>query len=207
MRAASTSALRWPVPVAMGIASILALQGCSKKVAEQAPGIVAAAEAAVPPTGAAASDAAGNIRVPPGYRETYAFLGTWAVAGDDGSGDKQMHVVYASPGTAEAYKASGHFPDGAVLVKEVYAGTTQPMTTGTVSHEGQLKGWFVMVRDSRNSHQGNKLWGDGWGWSWFDADKPTKTSSTDYTADCKGCHVPAQSTDWIYTSGYPPLRK
>jgi hypothetical protein len=26
-----------------------------------------------------------------------------------------------------------------------------------------LKGWFVMVRDSKNTHPGNKLWGDGWG--------------------------------------------
>ena len=28
-----------------------------------------------------------------------------------------------------------------------------------------------------------------------------------YNADCKGCHVPAQSTDWIYVEGYPVLKK
>ena len=38
---------------------------------------------------------------------------------------------------------------------------TEPMTTGTVSHAQTLKGWFVMVRDSKNIHPGNKLWGDG----------------------------------------------
>jgi len=81
------------------------------------------------------------------------------------------------------------------------------MTTGTVSHADKLKGWFVMVKDGKNSHPGNPLWGDGWGWSWFDADKPLKTTSTNYKADCQGCHVPAQSTDWIYVNGYPALRR
>ena len=80
------------------------------------------------------------------------------------------------------------------------------MTTGTVSHADKLKGWFVMVRDSKGTRSGNPLWGDGWGWSWFDADKPFKTTSTDYHSDCQGCHVPAKATDWIYVNGYPVLR-
>jgi hypothetical protein len=29
-------------------------------------------------------------------------------------------VVYASPGTIDAYRKDGRFPDGAVLVKEVF---------------------------------------------------------------------------------------
>jgi hypothetical protein len=120
---------------------------------------------------------------------------------------RPMHVVYASPGSTAAYRKNGKFPDGAVLIKEVFDAETGPMTTGTVSHEQALKGWFVMVKDDKNSHPGNKLWGDGWGWSWFDAGNTTKTTSTDYHTDCQGCHVPARSTDWIYVQGYPVLRK
>jgi hypothetical protein len=56
--------------------------------------------------------------------------------------------------------------------KEVFEATTGEMTTGTVSHAEALKGWFVMVKDSKNSHPGNKLWGVGWGWSWFDQGNP-----------------------------------
>jgi hypothetical protein len=152
-------------------------------------------------------DARGTLRVPAGYRSTYRYLGTWAVAADEGQGSKQLHVVYASPGAIAAYRKDGHFPDGAVLVKEVFEAATGPMTTGTVSHAQTLKGWFVMVRDSKNSHPDNKLWGDGWGWSWFDADNPVTTTSTNYRTDCKGCHVPARATDWIYVQGYPPLRQ
>jgi hypothetical protein len=152
-------------------------------------------------------DASGNLRVPADYRTRYQFLGTWAIAADAGQGAKEMHTVYASPGTMAAYRETGHFPDGAVLVKEVFTTATIPMTTGTVSHVETLKGWFVMVKDSKNSHPGNALWGDGWGWSWFDADKPTRTTSTDFKKDCLSCHIPAQATDWVYTQGYPALKK
>jgi hypothetical protein len=151
-------------------------------------------------------DAQGNLHVPSNYRAVYEFLGTWAVAADKGVGSSQLHNVYATPGTIAAYHTGGHFPDGTVLIKEVYETSTAPMTTGTVSHARSLKGWFVMVKDSKDSHPGNLLWGDGWGWSWFDAGNPMTTTSTSYKTNCLSCHVPAKATDWIYAPGYPALK-
>ena len=159
------------------------------------------------PKAEAVVDATGNLRVPDAYRTTYQFLGSWAVAADEGQGSKELHVVYASPGTITAYRKDGRFPDGTVLVKEVFQAATGQMTTGTVSHADTLEGWFVMVKGSNSRYPGNRLWGDGWGWSWFDAANPSKTTSTDYKADCQSCHVPAQATDWVYVGGYPPLRR
>jgi hypothetical protein len=155
----------------------------------------------------AAVDAGGNLHVPRDYHTTYQPLGSWAVAADEGRGAKELHVVLASPGSIEAYRKDGRFPDGTVLVKEVFEAATKEMTTGTVSHAEKLKGWFVMVKDSAGRYPGNALWGDGWGWSWFDAANPTKTTSTDYRLNCKSCHVPAQATDWIYVDGYPALKR
>jgi Cytochrome P460 len=152
-------------------------------------------------------DASGNLRVPADYRAVYQFLGNWAVAADQGQGSKEIHVVYASPDAIASYRKDGRFPDGSVLVKEVFEATSAAMTTGTVSHAQKLKGWFVMVKDSKNSHPGNRLWGEGWGWSWFDAANPVKTTSKDFRTDCLGCHIPAKATDWIYVSGYPGLKK
>jgi hypothetical protein len=154
-----------------------------------------------------AADAQGNISVPSDYRSTFQYLGSWAIAKGDGKGAEQIHTVYASPGAVEGYMKDGHFPDGSILVKEVFEAATSDMTTGTVSREQTLKGWFVMVRDTKNFHPGNKLWGDGWGWSWFDASDPKKTTSTDYKTDCQGCHVPAKASDWLYVNGYPVLKK
>lgn len=150
-------------------------------------------------------DGNGNMRVPDGYRATYQFLGSWAVEADQSRGAKELHVVYASPGAVAGYRKEGHFPDGVVLVKEVFAASTAAMTTGTVSHAQTLKGWFVMVKDAAGRHSGS-LWGDGWGWSWFDADNPSSTTSTDYRTNCRGCHVPAQASGWVYVGGYPSLQ-
>src|SRR6266849_6344300 len=157
----------------------------------------------------------GNLHVPDAYRTTYQALGSWVVAADRGKGSKELHAVYASPGTIAAYRESSHFPEGALLVKEVFDAATGKMATGTVSRAEKLKGWFVMMlkgwfvmmKDTKGRYAGNKLWGDGWGWSWFDAANPAKTTSTDYKTDCQPCHVPARTSDWVYVVGYPPLRR
>jgi hypothetical protein len=47
-------------------------------------------------------------------------------------------------------------------VKEVFEAATGQMTTGMVGHAETLKGWFVMVKDSKGRYPGNALWGDGW---------------------------------------------
>ncbi|WP_050629776.1 cytochrome P460 family protein [Bradyrhizobium viridifuturi] len=157
-------------------------------------------------TGAGVADRQGHLHVPADYRTTYQFLGSWAIAADDGRGSKELHVVYASPGAIDAYRKGKHFPDGTVLIKEVFKTETAEMTTGTVSRANALKGWFVMVRDAANSHPENALWGDGWGWSWFDAGDPLRTTTSNYKAQCQACHVPAQASDWVYVDGYPPLQ-
>jgi hypothetical protein len=135
-------------------------------------------------------DTKGNPRVP-NDRLAYEFLGSWAVAADKEPGSQQIHTVYASPGSVAAFRKNGRFPDGTVLVKEVFQAATDQMTTGTVSHAQTLRGWFVMIRDGEDTHPGNKLWGDGWGWSWFDADTPDRTATVDYRMECQGCHIPS----------------
>lgn len=155
-----------------------------------------------------AVDQNGNIRVPDvDFRKDWVSLGAWAVANDeDGKqGSKGMHVVYTQPETVAAYRKTGKFPDGAVLVKELFSSVTEAMTTGTISRADKTAGYFVMVKDSTGRFPNNKLWGDGWGWSFFGATETRKTTSTDYKADCLGCHIPAKKNDWIYTQGYPVL--
>jgi Cytochrome P460 len=158
-------------------------------------------------TTAAVVDDKGNLRVPADYRTAYQMLGSWAVAKDDGPGSKEMHVVYASPGTIAAYRKDGHFPDGTVLVKEVFKTTTKDMTTGTVSSAGTLAGWFVMVKDNVGRFSGNKLW----------ATAGVDPGSTQLVP--RRLHLPTtrrtvspvtcwrDSRDWIYTHGYPVLTR
>lgn len=154
-----------------------------------------------------AVDDSGAMHVPADYRDTYEAMGTWAIAADEGAGSKEMHTVFASPGATASYKKDKRFADGTVLVKEVYETQTGPLTTGTVSHATKLKGWFVMVRAEKNPHPNNPLWGDGWGWAWFDAGKPNMTTTKDYKAECLACHEPAKATDYAYVEGYPRIHE
>jgi hypothetical protein len=123
----------------------IAIGGISAMVALAAAGQMGTTAQSNGPRVHAVVDATGDMRVPNDYLTTYQFLGSWAVASDPGQGSKELHVVYASPGTVAAYRKDGRFPDGAVLVKEVFETATTAMTTGTVSHAKTLKGWFVMV--------------------------------------------------------------
>jgi hypothetical protein len=185
----------------------ISLAGISAVIAIAASAQMSASPPPNAPETVHVADAEGNLHVPDSYRSTYEFLGSWAVAADQGQGSKELHIVYASPGTTAAYRNDGKFPDSTVLVKEVHLAATKEMTTGTVSHADALKGWFVMVKDSKGLHADNKLWGNGWGWSWFDAADPSKTTSTDYRINCLSCHVPAEASDWVYVGGYPRLKQ
>src|SRR6201998_1141407 len=147
-------------------------------------------------------DKTGNIRKPSDYRDKYEALGTYTVL--DPKGD-QMHLTYASPGTAEYYRKTGRYADGTVLVKEVFGTDHAQMTTGDAHWATGTKVWFVLIKDDKGRYPGNPLWGDGWGWALFKSDAPDKQVATDYKKDCLGCHIPAKATDWVYVQGYPVL--
>jgi hypothetical protein len=158
-------------------------------------------------------DEGGNIRLPENFRSEWVFLGTWSIAekeveiSADASrhGAAGLHNVYTQPGVAEYFRAHKAFPDGAVIVKELLKAGTATMTTGTVSHGVEVEGWFVMVKDTKGRFDGNPLWGDGWGWTLFNASAPDTSVTENYKTECLGCHIPAREDDWIYISGYPVL--
>jgi hypothetical protein len=155
-----------------------------------------------------AVDDKGQIRLPDvDFRKDWASLGAWAIAAEEGKdGSQGMHVVYTQPDAVSGYRETGKFPDGTVLIKELFSTSTQEMTTGTVSRADKTTGWFVMVKDTDNRFPENKLWGDGWGWAYFDAGNREMTKTADYQDECKDCHVPVEDSDWVYTEGYPVLK-
>src|SRR5215470_14736540 len=131
-------------------------------------------------------DKMGNIRKPADVRDLYQLLGTYTV--ELNPNGEEMHVTHASPGTAQAFRKSGKFADGTVLVKEVFGTDHASMTTGDVHWAASTKVWFVMIKDEKNRYPNSPLWGDGWGWALFKADAPDKQVATDFKKDCQGCH-------------------
>jgi len=160
-----------------------------------------------PPVSRQANAQSGTtIKLPENFRTGYEFLGAWAVSGDaDTGGEVGQHIVYASPGTVKAYRNTGKFPDGAVLVKELFKGKTEDLTTGSATSAAEVAGYFVMVKDAAGNNTG-PLWGDGWGWAFFGADNTKQTTTKDYEAECLACHEPVRDRDLVYSYAYPVLK-
>lgn len=152
-------------------------------------------------------DAEGNISLPTGYKRKWTHLGNWAVAKQPGNTIHEMHDVYTQPETIDAFNETGEFPDGAVLVKEVRETKADQLTTGHSAWSTDMKLWFVMIKDRKERFGNSDHWGDGWGWALFEAKDPSKNVSAGYDTSCLGCHVPAEDSDWVYTYGYPDLKK
>ncbi|MGD8327443.1 MAG: cytochrome P460 family protein [Sphingomonadales bacterium] len=142
------------------------------------------------------------------YRTEWVTLGSFSVLADKPEeGAKELHVVYTDAKNVKAYKETGIFPDGAVIVKDVFATATEDLPTGRASYGSKLAGRFVMVKDGTNKYADKSdLYGDGWGWAFYEGDETTHTVTTDYTVDCMGCHIPAQNTDYLFVQGYPVLK-
>lgn len=149
-------------------------------------------------------DENGAISLPKDFRNTMSHLGSWFVPEGDASG---FHDVYAQKADVTAYRKTGKFPDGAILIKELRASTTADYTTGknVSSANKTIKQWFVMIKDSKNRFPKNKNWGNGWGWALFKPNNPNVNVSNDFQKDCVGCHLPAKDHDWVYIEGYPTL--
>jgi hypothetical protein len=121
------------------------------------------------------------------------------LAENPADGAKKLHFVYTERKNLEAYLKTGSFPDGTVLVKDVFAGKTGTFTTGTVSYADDLLGRFVLFRDSSNAKAGSSpRFGDGWGWAYYQGSETKMTVTTNYKTDCLGCHEPARATDLVY---------
>ena len=138
-------------------------------------------------------------------RDGLVHLGSWFVPEGEAAG---FHHVYTQPEAIAAFRATGRFPDGAVLLKELRGHARADYTTGQrIASATAPTQWFLMVKDARGRHAGSPLWQEGWGWALFKADAPGKNVATSFAADCQGCHLPARATDWVYLDGYPRLAR
>ncbi|TDF35403.1 cytochrome C [Alteromonadaceae bacterium M269] len=144
----------------------------------------------------------GEMVLPENYQTEMSHMGSFLVPSGGAAG---FHHVYTQPETIEAFKATGEFPDGAVIIKEIRGTEKADYTTGAgVSSATGIAQVFMMIKDTKGRFKGNKLWGEGWAWSLH---KPgsNKNVATDYKVDCLGCHEPVRSQDFIYTQAYPIL--
>lgn len=146
----------------------------------------------------------GEISLPEDFRLHWSHLGSWVVDDAEAPGPG-FHDVYTQPEAVKAYRETGSFPDGAVLVKEIRGIAAGNLTTGPAQWAADTEIWFVMVKDDQERFE-SPHWAKGWGWALFEAKNPEKNVSESFEGTCQGCHIPAQQTDWVFIEGYPTLK-
>ncbi|SFM34660.1 cytochrome P460 family protein [Marinobacter zhejiangensis] len=149
-------------------------------------------------------DTEGNITLPMDARQSWVHLGSWVVNDAEAPG-AGFHDVYTQPEAAQAYRESGEFADGTVLIKEIRNIESGTKTTGPALWAGDTQIWFVMVKDTQSRFD-SPHWANGWGWALIKPDNPMLNVSESFEQTCQGCHIPAQETDWVFVEGYPTLK-
>ena len=94
-----------------------------------------------------------------------------------------------------------------MLVKEVTRVGSERLTTGAIPRGHRRQ---ALVRDDQGregAFPGQRPVGRRVGLVLFLAKEPARNVATDYSTDCRTCHVPAKKDDWVYVRGYPVLAK
>lgn len=173
-------------------------------------GLTTAAVTALEPStpSAATFNDGGELLRPSGYR-AWVFVGAPLTPNDMNNGKAafpEFHSVYIDPASYDAYKRTGSWRDGTVLLKELSTVGTKSSTSGKGYFMGDFTGLEAVVKsaDRFPDEPGN------WGFFRFtdEAGGPVhKTANVLPTAACASCHQASADDDLIFTQHYPVLRE
>ena len=155
--------------------------------------------------GAAKYTDKGELMMPKNYRQ-WVFVGAPVTPNELNNGKAafpEFHHVYINPASYAAYKKTGKFPNGTVLVKELAGVGVKSSSSGNGYFAGEFIGVAASVKDARRfaKEPGN--------WAYFsfmgDEGKTLPSAKAQPTAACNPCHQ-QKTEDWVFTQHYPVLR-
>lgn len=153
----------------------------------------------------------GKLNLPQGFRQ-WVFLGsplTPNALNDGKAGFPEYHNVYMHPEVFKIYKATGEFPEGTILVKELQLTAEAEEKDGSRT-EASGRGFFpaafngidIAVKDS-------KRFGETQNWGFFNfghhAPPYAKTAAAAPAEACAACHIAAATKDMVFTKFYTIL--
>lgn len=152
----------------------------------------------------------GELVLPTGYHQ-WVFLGSPLTPHALNGGEApfpEYHNVYVQPEAFAAYRETGEWPEGTILLKELQLTTPAVHPDGS-SVEVSGRGFFpgarngidISVKDSRRFADTN-----GWGFYNFGHQVPPyhETAALAPADDCAGCHM-ANATDMVFSKFYAPI--
>ena len=155
--------------------------------------------------------AEGQLKLPEGYRE-WVYLGSPltpnALNGGE-AGFPEYHNVYTQREAYKAYKETGVFPEGTIMLKELQltkAGENEDGSRLEVSGRGYFPGAFngidISVKDSTRFANSN-----GWGFFNFGHHAPpyAETAAAAPVEACAQCHIDNATKDMVFSEFYAIL--
>ena len=152
----------------------------------------------------------GELELPTDYH-SWVFLGsplTPNALNNGQAGFPEFHNVYIHPAAFKAYRKTGQFPEGTVLLKELQL--TMPGTQDDGSRvEASGRGYFPAARNGIDiSVKDSKRFKDTNGWGFFNfghhAPPYAKTAAAAPKEACAGCHI-ANADDMVFKKFYAPI--
>jgi Cytochrome P460 len=155
----------------------------------------------------------GALVLPTGFRENWVFLGSPLTPNGLNGGKaafEEFHNVYIHPDHLRAYRATGEWPEGTIMLKELQrvsrgAGANADGSTTEASGRGffpaELNGIDISVKDSRRFADS-----DGWGFFNFGHHAPpyAGTARVERKENCAACHQ-AQANKMVFDKFYLPI--
>ena len=162
---------------------------------------------------------AGELVRPKNFRESWVYLGAPFTPHSLNGGQAnfpEFHNVYTQPGAFHAYRKTGEWPEGTMMLKELqlvdnaegdYPDGSRNEASGRGFFPGAVNGMDVAVKDSSK-------YGESRNWGYFNfGHKPPPYEPTAAAApvnECAGCHiandgVPGGTVDMVYVEMYKPI--
>jgi hypothetical protein len=166
--------------------------------------IIAAVSAAEPAKAAVQFEGKDTLLRPDGYRE-WVFVGSsLGLRYDEGqkqSDQLEYKNVYIDPAAYRAYRETGAFPEGTVLILETAVGEEKKEPGLRGSFQKEFSGLAAAVKDKER-------FPDGWAYfSFSDGKGEVKSKSQPARkAACYDCHRQKGAEDHVFTQFYPVLK-
>ncbi|WP_150522432.1 cytochrome P460 family protein [Roseibium sediminis] len=155
----------------------------------------------------------GELIRPKGFRHTWVFIGspfTPNALNGGAAGFPEYHNVYVQPDAFHAYRATGKWPEGTMMLKELqltdHPGEEEDGSRYEVSGRGYfpgaVNGMDVAVKDTKRFADSN-----GWGYFNFGHHAPPYKASAPAAPKeaCAQCHIDNADEDMVYVDLYKPI--
>lgn len=138
----------------------------------------------------------GGLKYPEGYRSWTHVKSMLIHSKDHPLYDPfgGLHHVYVNDKGVKALKSGGTYPDGSILVFDLY--DAKEDNGAYVATERKFIG--LMVKDSKKYKETG-----GWGWDVFKGNSKTGGNVANAKQDCFNCHASQKESDYVFSKYQP----